>query len=154
MAGSDHFWPSTPFQTCPIADRLFMCSIPAMRRSRNLIAAVAVAFATALLSGCTSPISDPGKLRAIESEARSLMVDYPVSSPSGWIDISKRRWPPKMASLKPEAVAVHDWGIDIMMKPGLDGGYGYAIAQSQKDLPMPAKCYSELRQGVFWHIPC
>jgi hypothetical protein len=124
-----------------------------MGRSRNLVAAAAP-FAIAFLSGCTSPISDPATLRAIESEARSLIIEYPVSPPNVWADIPMREWPPKMASLKPDAVTVHRWGVDIMVKPGIDGGYGYAVPKNQEDLPMPAKCYSELRQGVFWHNPC
>ena len=145
---------STLFRACPIADTFAMCSTSAMCRSINLIAAVAVPFATAFLSGCTFPISDPVMLSAIESEARSLIVDYPISAPDGGVDIPMRKWPPKMASLKPQVVTVHRWGVDIMVKPGLDGGYGYAVAQNQKDLPMPANCYSKLRQGVFWHAPC
>jgi len=131
-----------------------MCFIAAMGRSRNLNAAVAVPFATAFLSGCTSPISDPVMLRALEGEVRSLITDYPVSAPNGLVDIPMNRWPPKIAGLKPEAVTVYRWGVDIMVKPGLDGGYGYAVPKNQEDLPMPAKCYSELRQGVFWHGPC
>ena len=125
-----------------------------MGRSRNFIAAVAVPFATAFLSGCTSPISDPVMLNAIEGEARSLIIDYPISLPNGWVDIPIRRLPPKIAGLKPKTVTVHRWGVDIMVKPGLDGGYGYAVPKRQEDLPMPAKCYSELRHGLFWHGPC
>lgn len=131
-----------------------MCFNSAMGRSRKTIAAVAVSFAAAFLGGCTSPISDPAMLRAIESEAQSLTTDRPVIPSDGWVDIPIRKLPPKIASLNPKAVTVHRWGVDIILKPGLDGGYGYAVPQRQEDLPMPAKCYSELGQGVFWHGPC
>ncbi|HUD95024.1 hypothetical protein [Sphingobium sp.] len=98
-----------------------------------------MSFAAAFLSGCTFPISDPVMLRAIESEARSLITDRPLNSSDGWVDIPIRRLPPKIASLNPKAVTVHRWGVDIIVKPGLDGGYGYAVPQRQEDLPMPAK---------------
>jgi hypothetical protein len=131
-----------------------MCFTSTMSQLRNLIAAVAMPFAIAFLGSCTSPISDPATLRAIESEARSLMMNHPVSPSNEWVDIPMNRWPPEIAGLKPEAVAVHHWGVDIMVKPNLDGGYGYAVPKNKRDLPMPAKCYSELHQGVFWHGPC
>lgn len=145
---------SWQFQACPIADALSMCFNLAMSRSKNIIAAVGVSFATAFLSSCTSPISDPVMLRAIESEARLLITDRPLSPSVGQVDIPIRRLPPKIASLSPKAVTVSRWGVDIIVKPGFDGGYGYAVPQSPEDLPMPATCYSNLGQGVFWHGPC
>lgn len=131
-----------------------MCFASKMGRLRNLIAAVLAPFADAFLCSCTSPISDPAKLRTIESEALLLMTDHPVSPPNEWVDIPMNRWPPGIAGLKAEAVAVHHWGVDIVVRPDIDGGYGYAVAKNERDLPMPAKCYSELYQGVFWYSPC
>ncbi|WP_286864754.1 hypothetical protein [Sphingobium sp.] len=93
-------------------------------------------------------------LRAIESETQSLMTDRPLSPSDGWVDIPIRRLPPKIASLNPKAVTVHHWGVDIIVKRGLDGGYGYAVPKRQQNLPMPQECYSNLGQGVFWHGPC
>jgi len=58
-------------------------------------------------------------LRALEGEVRSLIIDYPVSAPNGLVDIPMNRWPPKIAGLKPEAVTVYRWGVDIMVKPAL-----------------------------------
>ncbi|MDO7834948.1 hypothetical protein Q4610_07790 [Sphingobium sp. HBC34] len=64
------------------------------------------------------------------------------------------RWPPSITGLKPEAVTVHPWGVEIIMKPYFDGGYGYAVPNSKSDLPMPSSCYSEIQQGIFWYGPC
>lgn len=131
-----------------------MCFSLVKGRSTKTIAAVGVTFSTVVLSACTSPISDPVTLRAIEREARVLVSDRPQSLSVERIDIPEQRLPPKIASLSPKAVTVQQWGVDIIVKPGFDGGYGYAIPHRREDLPMPAKCYSDLGQGVFWHGPC
>jgi hypothetical protein len=131
-----------------------MCFTLTMGQLRNLIKADTMSFAILLLGGCTSPIADPVRLGAIESEARSLIADHPIRPPNEWVDIPMNRLPPTIAALGPEAVAVHHWGVDIMMKPHFDGGYGYAVPKNKIELPMPAQCYSEIHQGVFWHGPC
>jgi len=78
-----------------------------------------------------------------------------VHPTQGWAVVPEREWPPVIASLHPHAVTVYGWGIDISIKPYFDGGWGYAIPRKDKqDLPMPAACYSEPGQGVFWHDPC
>jgi hypothetical protein len=142
------------FEACSIADMPAMCFTLMISQLSNLIAAVAMLFAMAFLCSCTSPISDPAKLRTIESEARLLMVDHPVSPSNAGVDIPMNRWPPGIAGLKPEAVAVNHWGVDITVRADMDGGYGYAVPKNRRDLPMPAKCYSELQHSVFWHGPC
>jgi hypothetical protein len=107
-----------------------------------------------LLISCTRPISDPVKLRAIKAEAQSLMAVHPVKAPAASSEIPKSQWPPAIASLQPQFVTVHQWGVDILIKPDFDGGWGYDIPRNKLDLPMPEKCYSEQSQGVFWHGPC
>ncbi len=76
------------------------------------------------------------------------------SEMTGWKIIPKEQWPPIISGLHPEHVTVHTWGVDILTKPYFDGGYGYEVPRSKTDLPMPASCYSEPSQGVFWYGPC
>ncbi|WP_204338133.1 hypothetical protein, partial [Proteus mirabilis] len=68
--------------------------------------------------------------------------------------VPENQLPPVAASLHPEWVTVHEWGVDIVIKPYFDGGWGYHVARSRRDLPMLDGCYSEVGQGVFWHGPC
>ena len=86
-------------------------------------------------------------------EARSLMANYPTKYQQG-IDVSKDKWPPTIAALNPELVKVNEWGVDILVKPDFDGGYGYHIPQQGHRLPMLPECYSERSKGVYWHNPC
>ena len=72
----------------------------------------------------------------------------------GSADVAETAWPPVIASLRPHFVAVHTWGVSISIKPYFDGGWGYHVARSKRDLPMPEGCYSEPGEGVFWHGPC
>jgi len=44
--------------------------------------------------------------------------------------------------------------VDINTRTFFDGGWGYNVPRSKRDLPMPADCYSEPIEGVFWHEPC
>jgi hypothetical protein len=106
------------------------------------------------LSGCNRPISDAKKLEAIRAEAQALMKTHPPERPRTWRKVPKEQWPATIAGLHPEDVTVHAWGVDIMTKAYFDGGYGYEVPRSKANLPMPAACYSEPGQGVFWHGPC
>jgi hypothetical protein len=106
------------------------------------------------LSGCNRPISDAKKLEAIRAEAQVLMKTHPPERPRNWRKIPKGQWPATIAGLRPEDVTVHTWGVDIMTKAYFDGGYGYEVPRSKANHPMPAACYSEPSQGVFWHGPC
>jgi hypothetical protein len=137
-----------------MADMHPMCLTPVMDQRRSLIAALAVALALALLSGCTSPTSDPVKLRAIENEARSLMAHHPITPPGDRAEVPMSRLPSAIAGLRPQSVTVYHWGVDIMVKPYFDGGWGYEVPRNKQGLPMPANCYSEPYPGVFWHGPC
>ena len=107
-----------------------------------------------LLGGCERPSSDRAKLDAIKAEAFSLMTLYPVETTQSRREIPKDEWPSSIASLRPESVTVHWWGVDITTRPYFDGGWGYEIPRHGQELPMPAECYSEPSQGVFWHGPC
>jgi hypothetical protein len=123
-----------------------------LRRSRT--AMLAMPFALASVSGCTFPTRDPVKLRAIKHEAWVLIADHPIHPPHEWVRVPESRWPPAIKSLKPEFVTVDRSGVDILIKPYFDGGWGYRIARRRQDLGMPPGCVSELYQGVFWHGPC
>jgi hypothetical protein len=94
------------------------------------------------------------KLRAIRNEAAALMGNHPIKPPDDWADVPEKQWPPVIAGLRPEHVTVHHWGVSILVKPYFDGGWGYHITRSRKELPMPQGCYSEPYEGVFWHGPC
>lgn len=131
-----------------------MCSIAQMRSPPYAIITFATLAAVSILGGCNRPVSDGEQLRAIRAEAQMLMKKHAPTPPSRWKTIPKDQWPTAISKLHPEAVTVHLWGVDIMTKAYFDGGYGYAVPRSKADLPMPASCYAEPGQGVFWHGPC
>lgn len=130
-----------------------MCLNSVMDLSRRCFAALALS-AMLALSGCTWPISDPVKLSAIRAEAEVLRKRHPIEPPRHWVNLPKSQWPPVIASLKPESVTVFQWGINISIKPYFDGGWGYHVSRSRRELPMLEGCYSEISDGVFWHGPC
>jgi hypothetical protein len=125
-----------------------------MDNRSSRIVALAASLVIALLGGCALPASDPVELQAIRDEAQSLMAlpSASLADAVGQIPISK--WPPTIAKLKPESVTMYRWGVAVILKPGFDGGWGYDIPRSKRDLPMPESCYSEPYQGLFWHRPC
>ena len=106
----------------------------------------------ALLGGCNWPTYNSAKLKAIKAEA--LVANHPIRPPNHWADVPKQQWPPAIASLQPEFVTVHQWGVNITTKAYFDGGWGYQVAKNKRDLPMPEGCYWEMYQHVFWHGPC
>jgi len=106
------------------------------------------------LSGCNWPISDAKKLEVIRAEAQALMKTHLPERLRTWRKVPEGQWPATIAGLHPEDVTVHTWGVDIMTKAYFDGGYGYEVPRRKANLPMPAACYSEPSQGVFWHGPC
>jgi hypothetical protein len=106
------------------------------------------------LTGCERAIRDQSRLKAIRSEANSLMAAHPVTARLSWVEIPRSQEPPIIATLQPYSVTVDYRGVEILMKPGLDGGWGYQVLRSKRRLPMPAECYSDLGEGVFWHGPC
>jgi hypothetical protein len=123
-----------------------------------------LAIALTLLTGCTRPTHDQSTLKAIKAESQFLMVteravtygtvpkdNVPV--PKAMETVPKSRWPRVIASLKPEWVTVFPDGVDIMIKPFFDGGWGYFVPRSEREPPEPAGRYSELGQGVYWYHP-
>ena len=130
-----------------------MCLISAVDY-RSILTVLAILAGFALLGGCSWPVFDPEKLKAIKAEAVSLTASHPIKPPKAWVDVPKSQWPRAIASLQPHSVTIRHWGADIVTKSDMDGGWGYHIAQNKQDLPMPAGCYSEPIEGVFWHAPC
>jgi len=86
-----------------------------------------VACAAVSLSACAFPTRNPATLHAIRNEAAALMAAHPINPPNDWADVPENQWPVAIASLKPEHVTVHGWGVDILVKPYFDGGWGYAF---------------------------
>ena len=116
--------------------------------------AFALTIAVLVTTGCNRPISDAAELSAIRREAMALMETHPPQLSPGYTSVAKQDWPAAIARLRPEAITVHTWGVDITTKPYFDGGWGYEVPRKKADLPMPAACYSEPSEGVFWHGPC
>ena len=121
-----------------------------MRHPVIRVVTFAILAAMPCLSGCDRPISDPVRLAKIRTEALSLEV----ATDRAWRTVPAQEWPATIASLHPQLVTVHAWGVDIMTRRGFDGGWGYHISRDKRDLPMPANCYSKAGQDVFWHGPC
>jgi hypothetical protein len=114
----------------------------------------ALAIALTLLAGCSRPTRDPSTLRAIKAESQYLTTTHPLNPTKGWVGVPKNQWTPAIASLEPYDVTVYSWGVGIGIKRWFDGGWGYDVPHNKRDLPMPAECYSEPGEGVFWHGPC
>ena len=113
-----------------------------------------MAIALALLAGCTGPTHDPSTLKAIKAEAQRLMASHPIMQSKGWVDVPRSEWPPVIANLKPYFVAIHPWGVDVMIKAEFDDNWGYEIPRNERTLKIPGECYSDPGEGVFWHYPC
>ncbi|HEX8533004.1 MAG TPA: hypothetical protein VF662_02460 [Allosphingosinicella sp.] len=67
--------------------------------------------------------------------------------------IPKSRWPRAIAALRPETMTIYEDGVNILMKPEFDGGWGYFIPRGQRESPEPAGRYSSVGQGVYWYHP-
>jgi hypothetical protein len=141
-----------------------------LKKPRRVGALVALAMALALPVGCTWllrtgltwPTHDEATLKAIRAESEHLMMTFPVSprESSGdavagrdYVEVPKGRWPPVIASLRPYFVTVFRDGVEIYMKPGLDGGWSYFVLRDRRDKPNWGQPYSDLGQGVYWMSP-
>jgi hypothetical protein len=58
-----------------------------------------------------------------------------------------------IASLQPTFVSVDQEGVDIMVTPDMDGGYGYYVLRRGQQLPGPPERYSKLENDVYWYRP-
>jgi hypothetical protein len=119
------------------------------RRRQSAAAFAVLAMAFAVLPGCSRPIHDRSTLRAIEAESRILMATDPTSSHA----VPKSRWPLHIASLGPARVTIDPSGVDILVKPYFDGGWGYFVPRNRREPPEPAGRFSALGQGVYWYRP-
>lgn len=105
--------------------------------------------AIALLTACASPTNDPSVLKEIEAEAKILMM-----SPTDTHGVVPRdRWPRAIASLKPENVTVFQQGLEILVKPGFDGGWGYFVPKDERIRTEPEGRYTDVGHGVYWYRP-
>jgi hypothetical protein len=114
--------------------------------------AFAILAAFTLLASCERPTADQSELKAIKAESDALMTAHASKSSAS---LPKHLWPQFIARLEPDSVTVYPRGVNIKMKPGFDGGWGYEVPRRDKrDLLMLPECYSDLGEGVFWHGPC
>jgi len=82
------------------------------------------------------PTYNQTKLKAVKVEAEILVAKHPIKASVYRVKIPKSQWPPAIASLEPEEVSVHRWGVDILIKSYFDGGWGYGVTRKKQDLPM------------------
>jgi hypothetical protein len=106
--------------------------------------------ALALLVGCTQPTHDPATLNAIKAESERLIAANPGTTD---VIVPKTKWPHAIAALDPEAVTVSPNGVDVLVKPHFDGGYGYFVPARDQVLPEPVERFSAIGQGVYWYRP-
>jgi hypothetical protein len=104
----------------------------------------------ALITGCTQPTHDHATLAAIKAESLALMQAHPAKMDH---PLPKGEWPPFIASLEPTFVSVDQAGVNIMVKPDFDGGYGYYVLKKGQGLPGPPEMYSRLDEGIYWYRP-
>ncbi len=70
-----------------------------------------------------------------------------------YLVVPKSQWPNVIRSLEPENVTIYSEGIEILMKPDFDGGWGYFVPRNSRQSPEPAGRFSEVSQGVYWYHP-
>jgi len=121
-------------------------SFAGVRRSLIFVSLTVAAFIT----GCTRPTHDHATLAAIKTESAAIMRVHPTKMGH---PLPQAEWPHVIASLKPAFVSVDQEGVDIMVKPDFDGGYGYYVLKKGNELPGPPKRYSELDEGIYWYRP-
>lgn len=102
-----------------------------------------------LIAGCSGPTRDWQMLRDIHAEALALEGPRLQS----WTSLPKTRWPPGIASLRPESVSISADGVDILMSPYFDGGWGYFIPFDDSSSPEPRGRYEPAGEGIYWYHP-
>ena len=113
-------------------------------------AVFAVLAALVVVVACARPTHHQETLKAIKHESQLLMRTHAMQSDGA---VPKNRWPRVIASLEPEMVTVYSEGVDILIRPGLDGGYGYHVPKSERGPPKPQGRFSAVGQGVYWYHP-
>ena len=111
--------------------------------------ALSILMTLALLSACTRPTHDSATLQSIQRESAGLMAAYP----RGVGDLPKNHWPRTIAGLHPAFVIVSSDEVEIVVKPYLDGGYGYLVPRDRQRLPEPKGRFSKLGTGIYWYHP-
>ncbi|MGC6331486.1 hypothetical protein [Rhizorhabdus sp. FW153] len=125
-----------------------------MRRWIPIALPILVLIAIGIYCAFPQPIRDDATLKAVASEARSLMVNHSINRGTDSVRVPKQKWPPAIASLRPDSVVVTSYMVDITIKPYFDGGWGYGFADERRGLTMDPSCWSHLAYGVYWHGPC
>lgn len=115
---------------------------------------IAILVAIGVYSAFPHPTYDDTTLKAVATESRKLIAIYRASGAEHYTNLSKAKWPPTVASLKPQYVKVTSKTVDITTKPYFDGGWGYGFALDRRDLGMLPECWDELGHNVYWHGPC
>jgi hypothetical protein len=116
-------------------------------RGRLIFVSMIVA---ALTTGCTRPTHDRPTLAAIKTESAALMRAHPTKLDH---PLPPTEWPHVIASLQPTFVTIDQEGVDILVKPDFDGGFGYYVLKKGQPLPGPPKRYSKLGDGIYWYHP-
>ena len=104
----------------------------------------------ALLTACVRPIDDQSTLKEIQTEAQILIKNTPIKAAAA---VPKSKWPKVITSLNPESVTVLKDGVDILIKPNFDGGWGYFIPVDLQEIPEPKGRFATVGQGVYWYHP-
>ncbi len=92
------------------------------------------------------PKREPSALQAIHTESQVLLRTHAVGTVK---DIPKSRWPRTLSGLAPENVEVSQAGVDILIKPHFDGGWGYFVPRDKHVRLEPAGRYRSLGHGVY-----
>lgn len=86
---------------------------------------------------------------AIKAESEAMMRTHSTKA----LKIPRKELPPVITGLRPVFVTVSPEGIDIVVKPYFDGGYGYYVPKDGRGPPEPVKRYSKLDDGIYWYHP-
>ncbi len=96
------------------------------------------------------PTREPSALQAIQAEAQVLLRTHAAGTLKY---IPKSRWPRTISELAPENVEVSQAGVDILIKPHFDGGWGYFVPRDKHVRLEPAGLYTSLGHEVYWYRP-
>ena len=115
---------------------------------------IAILAAIGVYSAFPHPTYDDTTLKAVATESRKLIATQRANRAERYANLPKAKWPPAIASLKPQDVTVTSETVDITTKPFFDGGWGYGFALDKRDLGMLPECWDGLGHDVYWHGRC